>query len=119
MEKKKVLKNIQTEKHIRFRKRFSVSREDKGGITGTIVKRDGLEETVEQTENKKAQRKKKKNNKENIEDMDKLNKVQDILDDKKLPERKVRIEKAEKGLFERTSNSTLLLTEDNKLMLTD
>lgn len=54
-------------------------------------------------------------------DMDdnKLTNVKDILDGKKIPEIKVKIEKKEKGLYERTENSTILITEDNKIMLTD
>lgn len=50
---------------------------------------------------------------------DVLNNVKNILDGQPLPERKVKVMKKDKGLYERTSNSTILLTEDNKLMLTD
>ncbi len=50
---------------------------------------------------------------------DVLNNVNNILDGTELPKRKVKVEKKDKGLYERTSNSTILLTEDNKLMLTD
>lgn len=49
----------------------------------------------------------------------KLEKINNILDNKQLPPKKVKIEKKEKGLFERTSESTVLLTEDNKILLTD
>jgi hypothetical protein len=52
-------------------------------------------------------------------DKDTLNNVKNILDGQELPDRKVKIMKKDKGLYERTSNSTILLTEDNKLMLTD
>ena len=51
--------------------------------------------------------------------MNKFDKVDSILNGKELPKKRVKIEKAEKGLFERTDDSTILLTEDNKLMLTD
>ena len=50
---------------------------------------------------------------------DVLTNVQNILDNENLPERKVKVMKKDKGLYERTSNSTILLTEDNKIMLTD
>ncbi len=50
---------------------------------------------------------------------DVLTNVKNILDDSQIPERKVKVMKKDKGLYERTSNSTILLTEDNKLMLTD
>lgn len=52
-------------------------------------------------------------------DKDTLNNVKNILDGQELPDRKVKVMKKDKGLYERTSNSTILLTEDNKLMLTD
>ena len=37
----------------------------------------------------------------------------------KAPKRRVKVEKKDKGLIERTENSTILLTEDNKMVLTD
>jgi hypothetical protein len=49
----------------------------------------------------------------------KLNKVQDILGVSDIPENRVKVEKKEKGLYEKTSESTILLTEDNKMMLND
>jgi hypothetical protein len=49
----------------------------------------------------------------------KLENIKNILDEKELPERPVKIEKKEKGLFERTQNSTILITENNKVLLTD
>lgn len=48
-----------------------------------------------------------------------ISNVKNILDGQQLPERSVKVEKKDKGLFERTHNSTILLTEDNKVMLTD
>ena len=48
-----------------------------------------------------------------------VNAVENILDGVELPERKVKVEKKDRGLYERTSNSTILLTEYNKMMLTD
>jgi hypothetical protein len=50
---------------------------------------------------------------------DVLNNINNILDGKELPKREIKVEKKDKGLYERTKNSTILLTEDNKLMLTD
>jgi len=35
------------------------------------------------------------------------------------PNSKVKVEKNNKGLYERTENSTILLTEDNKMLLND
>ena len=50
---------------------------------------------------------------------DKLDRVKNILDGNELPEREVKIVKRDRGLYERTQNSKILITEDNKLMLTD
>lgn len=62
-------------------------------------------------------------NKEEINDKDmneKIEKIDDILSGQKTaPKRKVKVEKKDKGLFERTENSTILLTEDNKMLLND
>lgn len=35
------------------------------------------------------------------------------------PDRKVKVIKRDNGLFERTDNSTILITEDNKMVLND
>lgn len=48
----------------------------------------------------------------------KLLEVQNILGSE-IPERKIKTEKKEKGLYSRTEESTILLTEDNKVMLND
>jgi hypothetical protein len=50
---------------------------------------------------------------------DVLNNINNILNGQELPKREIKVEKKDKGLYERTKNSTILLTEDNKLMLTD
>ena len=62
----------------------------------------------------------------NIEDMntpeEKLKQMEDLLnnvDMKQAPKRKTKIEKKDKGLIERTENSAILLTEDNKMLLND
>ena len=49
---------------------------------------------------------------------ERLEKIESIIG-KKAPKRKVKIEKKDKGLIERTENSTILLTEDNKMVLND
>lgn len=57
--------------------------------------------------------------KESNNDMDeRLEKVEALVN-AKAPNRKVKVEKKDKGIIERTENSTILLTEDNKMMLTD
>lgn len=61
-------------------------------------------------------------NKEVIEESDmnnKINEINDVLSGDKAPKRKVKVEKKDKGLFERTENSTVLITEDNKMLLND
>lgn len=77
---------------------------------------------VEETKKPKRGRKKITENKEeNKSDMDaNIEKIKGIVgDDAVIPERKVKIEKRDKGLLERTENSTILITEDNKMMLND
>lgn len=65
--------------------------------------------------NNKYNNKHMKNNEENIK------MVEDIINDnsKKTLKRKVKIEKKDKGLIERTEDSTIVLTEDNKRLLND
>lgn len=68
-----------------------------------------------------------KNNEQKEEEIvmnEKITNIVNILDKntaegEKLPKRKVKVEKKEKGLLERTDNSTILLTEDNKMLLND
>ena len=48
----------------------------------------------------------------------KFEKIENIIGTK-APKRRVKVEKKDKGLIERTDNSTILLTEDNKMVLTD
>ena len=50
---------------------------------------------------------------------DKIEQVKAALDIEKAPKRKVKVEKKDKGLYERTEESTILLTEDNKMLLND
>ena len=49
---------------------------------------------------------------------ERLEKIENIIGSK-APKRKVKVEKKDKGLIERTENSTILLTEDNKMVLND
>ena len=58
--------------------------------------------------------------KEDMNNVD-MNQVDALLqaEEEKLPKRKVKVEKKEKGLFERTENSRVILTEDNKMLLND
>ena len=57
-----------------------------------------------------------KTNKEMADE--RLEKIESIIGTK-APKRKVKIEKKDKGLIERTENSTILLTEDNKMVLNE
>lgn len=55
-----------------------------------------------------------------VKDMNNITELKNILgDESKLPKRKVKVEKKDKGLIERTEDSTILITEDNKMMLND
>ena len=50
---------------------------------------------------------------------DKIEQVKTALNIEKAPKRKVKVEKKDKGLYKRTEESTILLTEDNKMLLND
>lgn len=91
---------------------------------------EDIKMSVEETSKTKKKRKKngvsdkEENNDiiENTEEKDMTNesfqKAEQILSGD-IPEVKVKIEKKEKGLYERTENSTIMLTEDNKMLLND
>lgn len=79
-------------------------------------------DVVENVESKKLTKKKTEDNLVKTEnDMladERLEKIENIIGEK-APKRKVKVEKKDKGLFERTDNSVIMLTEDNKMLLTD
>lgn len=55
-------------------------------------------------------------------DSEKIKQVEDLLnnmDGKDLPKQKVKVVKKDKGIIERTENSKIVLTEDNKMVLND
>ncbi len=73
-------------------------------------------------QNRKPRKKKNtENNEQNVEDMNEnIEKIKKIVgQDIEIPERQVKIEKRDKGLIERTENSAILITEDNKMILND
>lgn len=49
---------------------------------------------------------------------ERLEKIEKIVGTK-APSKKVKVEKKDRGLFERTKESTIVLTEDNQMLLTD
>ena len=65
----------------------------------------------------KKENKKQKKNKDMVNE-NKLSQMEAIIATE-LPKANVKVEKGDKGLYERTENSTNLLTEDNKMLLTD
>lgn len=65
----------------------------------------------------KKKNKREKKNKEMVNE-NKLAHIEEISG-VNIPEMNVKIEKTERGLYERTENSTILLTEDNKMLLND
>lgn len=76
--------------------------------------------TVEQPNEDKEEKNNENNEINETEDMndERLAKVE-ALAGVKAPKRKVKVEKKDKGLIERTENSTIVLTEENKMMLND
>jgi hypothetical protein len=69
----------------------------------------------------KTENKEEKNKEDMNIDKNTLEQVENIMNmtDKSLPKRKTKVERKDKGLIERTENSTILLTEDNKMLLND
>jgi hypothetical protein len=67
-------------------------------------------------EQKAEENKIKKSDKDMADE--RLEKIEQIMGSK-APKRTVKREKKDKGLIERTENSTILLTEDNKMLLND
>lgn len=62
-------------------------------------------------------------NKEEIMiDNKKIEQVEDLLNNmegKPMPKQRVKVDKKDKGIIERTENSKIVLTEDNKMVLND
>lgn len=88
-----------------------------------LPKRDKMIEAPKQEEKVELPKEEKiTENKEVKKDTEmadeRLEKIEKIVG-AKAPKRTVKREKKEKGLIERTDNSTILLTEDNKMLLND
>lgn len=56
------------------------------------------------------------NKKKEMDEKERLKKIEDLVGTK-APKRKVKVEKKDKGIIERTE--TVLITEDNKMLLND
>lgn len=85
-------------------------------INETPIIEEIKEEKVEQKETNKEEIKKEDMN---TIDVNQVNAILQAEEEIKLPKRKVKVEKKDKGLFERTENSRVILTEDNKMLLND
>ena len=81
-----------------------------------VTKETVTKETVINKTPKKENKKQKKN--KDMINENKLSQMEAIIATE-LPKANVKVEKGDKGLYERTENSTILLTEDNKMLLTD
>ena len=81
-----------------------------------VVEETVIKETVTKETPKKENKKQKKN--KDMVNENKLSQMEAIIATE-LPKANVKVEKGDKGLYERTENSTILLTEDNKMLLTD
>ena len=81
-----------------------------------VTKEIVTKETVINKTPKKENKKQKKN--KDMVNENKLSQMEAIIATE-LPKANVKVEKGDKGLYERTENSTILLTEDNKMLLTD
>lgn len=100
---------------------------DVPSVTETNVAEEKALEGVEKPKATRKPRRKKEtkpvveNNEQNVENMNEnIEKIKKIVgQDVEIPERQVKIEKKDKGLIERTENSAILITEDNKMILND
>ena len=84
---------------------------DNKAVEETVTKETVINKTP------KKENKKQKKNKDMVNE-NKLSQMEAIIATE-LPKANVKVEKGDKGLYERTENSTILLTEDNKMLLTD
>ena len=100
MVKRIIGKNIIT-KHIR---QFSQKKDNNADNTAIVKEEKTVKEKKEKKEKDMADKR--------------LKKIEAIVGEK-APKRKVKVEKKDKGLFERTENSVTVLTEDNKMLLND
>ena len=92
-------------------KKAIVAATDNKVVEETVTKETVINKTP------KKENKKQKKNKDMINE-NKLSQMEAIIATE-LPKANVKVEKGDKGLYERTENSTILLTEDNKMLLTD
>lgn len=92
-------------------KKVIVAATDNEVVEETVTKEIVIKETP------KKENKKQKKNKDMVNE-NKLSQMEAIIATE-LPKANVKVEKGDKGLYERTENSTILLTEDNKMLLTD
>lgn len=80
------------------------------------AKAEALMAAVAQEAEKKENKRQKKS--KDMVSENKLSQMEAIVGES-LPKKNVKIEKADKGLYERTEECTVLLTEDNKMLLND
>ena len=86
-------------------------------VTKEIVTKETVTKETVINKTPKKENKKQKKNKDMVNE-NKLSQMEAIIATE-LPKANVKVEKGDKGLYERTENSTILLTEDNKMLLTD
>ena len=97
-------------------KKVIVAVTDNEVVEEIVTKETVTKETVINKTPKKENKKQKKN--KDMVNENKLSQMEAIIATE-LPKANVKVEKGDKGLYERTENSTILLTEDNKMLLTD
>lgn len=84
----------------------TVNVEEKTDVEEVVV------ETISKKENKKSKKDKEMVNENKLAQMEVIAGIASAKTN-------VKVEKADKGLYEKTENSTILLTEDNKMLLND
>lgn len=86
-------------------------------ITEVIKEEPMVEPVVMEEVHEEKKIKNKKKNKDMVNE-NKLAQLEAIAGTD-MPKMNIKFEKGDKGLYERTENSTILLTEDNKMLLND
>lgn len=103
------------------RKNVQIKIDDSQLFKKEVIQETPIFEKVnkENIEHKETNKEEIKKEDMNTIDVNQVNAILQAEEETKLPKRKVKVEKKEKGLFERTENSRVILTEDNKMLLND
>lgn len=118
------VRNTMLNNRVEVAERKAIAKPDLEEVKPELVEAPVLEKKTPKRSRKKTVKKEEpaiENNEQNTEPMNEnIEKIKQIVgQDAEIPEQKVKYEKKDKGLIERTENSTILITEENKMLLND